>query len=375
MHLVDLPACYPPHSGGVEAYAHELHRQLLAADPDLRITVLTSDIGAEAGVEQLSDRWTVVRWPAWMPVSPLPVPKPGFHRLLREHVTPGSVMMTHTRFFYHAALAARFAASKGIRRVHVEHGSTSVQSGNAFVRMVAHTVDATIARLVLAKAAHVVAVSGSARDFVRDNYGRDATVVHRGIELDAGLTAKPTADDTICFVGRLISGKGVADLLNATAKLHSEGIKAHLRICGDGPARSALEAKASALDLKAEFLGTVDHATALREMAAAAIVVNPSWTEGLPTTVLEAAALGAAVVATDVGGTAEIVDNGRTGWLVPAQQPDRLAEALREALTDADLRQSRGDALKAATTEHFSWDNAVAVISAMLRGDPIPGQS
>ncbi|WP_091380466.1 glycosyltransferase family 4 protein [Actinokineospora alba] len=375
MHLVDLPSCYPPHPGGLEAYAHELHRQLLAADPDLRITVLTSDTASKPGIEHLTDRWTVVRWPSWMPVSPYPVPKPGFHKLLREYCTPDSVMMTHTRFFYHAALASRFAASRGIRRVHIEHGSTPVQSGNGFVRLVANTVDATIAKVVLGKAAHVVAVSNSARDFVRDLSGREPTVVHRGMELPTDLKAEPTADDTVCFVGRLISGKGVADLLDATATLHSTGMKARLRICGDGPVRSALEAKAKTLGLgdHVEFLGAVDHATALKEIAAATVFVNPSWTEGLPTTVLEAAALGAAVVATDVGGTSEILDADRTGWLVPAQQPDALARALGEALGDAELRRSRGDALRATTAERFSWDHAVEVISAMLRGAPVPG--
>jgi glycosyltransferase involved in cell wall biosynthesis len=355
----------------LEAYAYELHKRLLEADSDLRITVLTSDTGAPAGVEQLTDRWTVVRWPAWMPVSPYPVPKPGFHALLREYCEPGSVLMTHTRFFYHAALASRFAARRGLRRVHVEHGSTPVQSGNAFVRAVANSVDATIARPVLRKAAGVVAVSTPAQEFVRKLSGREATVVHRGMDLPDGLRSAPSGKpNTVCFVGRLISGKGVADLLDAVAQVKGAGVPVHLRVCGDGPVRSALQAKAKALGLaeQADFLGAVDHPTALREMAAATVVVNPSWTEGLPTTVLEAAAMGAGVIATDVGGTHEIVTGGETGWLVPAQRPDLLAVALREALEDEVRRTAMAELLRKTTAERFSWDHAVDVISAMLRG-------
>jgi hypothetical protein len=83
VHLVDMPVYYPPHKGGVEAYAHELHRRLLEADPNLRITVFTSAVGAPAGVQRLGERWTVVRWPGREVVSHYPVPYPGFTRKLR----------------------------------------------------------------------------------------------------------------------------------------------------------------------------------------------------------------------------------------------------------------------------------------------------
>ncbi len=375
MHLVDLPSCYPPHPGGLEAYAFELHKRLLEADPDLRITVLTSDTGAKAGVEQLSDRWTVVRWPSWMPVSPYPVPKPGFHALLRKHVTPDAVLMTHTRFFYHAALASIWAKRKGLRRVHIEHGSTPVQSGNFFVRFVANTVDTTIAQPVLRMAAGVVAVSKPAQEFVRKLSGREAIVVHRGMDLPEGTRSAPSGKpNTVCFVGRLISGKGVQDLLDALAEVKAAGVPVHARICGDGPVRGMLETKAKSLGLadQVEFLGAVDHPTALKEMAAATVVVNPSWTEGLPTTVLEAAAMSACVIATDVGGTSEIVTDGETGWLVPAQQPRALAKALREALTDEPHRVAMAELLGKNTSEKFSWDHAVEVVTALMRGTPVP---
>jgi glycosyltransferase involved in cell wall biosynthesis len=137
-----------------------------------------------------------------------------------------------------------------------------------------------------------------------------------------------------------------------------------------------LEAKVRTLGLgdQVEFLGAVTHPVALKEMAAATVVVNPSWTEGLPTTVLEGAAMGACVIATDVGGTAEIVTDGETGWLVPAQQPRVLAKALKEALTDEAHRNVMAELLAKNTAEKFSWDNAVEVVTAMMRGTPIPGQ-
>jgi glycosyltransferase involved in cell wall biosynthesis len=374
MRLVDVPSGYPPHPGGLEMYAHELHRRLLAADPDLRITVLASEMGSRPGPERLADRWTVVRWPAWEPVSPYPVPKRGFHSLLREYATgPDTVVMTHTRFFVHAAMVGRWARRRGLRHIHVEHGSSPVQSGNVVVRAVANMVDRTIGRALLRSATEVIAVSESARQFVRDLAGRDPIVVHRGIELPEGLRSNPVSDvPTLCFLGRLISGKGASDLITAVGMLRSAGLAVRLRLCGDGPARALLEQQIRALGLTSEvtLLGAVDHPTALRELADATVFVNPSWTEGLPTTVLEAAALGCCVVATDVGGTSEIVTSGETGWLVPAREPERLAAAIREAIERPDLRAARAALLGDVTRERFSWEHATAVVSSLLRGVP-----
>ncbi|MFJ6670344.1 glycosyltransferase family 4 protein [Actinosynnema sp. NPDC091369] len=372
MHLVDMPVYYPPHKGGVEAYAHELHRRMLEADPDLRITVFTSAVGAPAGVERISDRWTVVRWAGREVISHYPVPYPGFTKKLRELCGPNTVLMTHTRFYWPHLWASLFAKRSRLRRLHVEHGSSPVQSGNLFVRFVAATVDLLTSQPVLRWADGVVAVSQSAARFVRDLAKREAKVLYRGIELPDGVASRPDDADgpVACYVGRLINGKGVADLLTATAALHRRGVPLRLRLCGDGPAAADLRAQVARLDLTDHvvFLGEVDHDTALREMAAATLFVNPSWTEGLPTTVLEAAAMGCTVVATDVGGTAEIVDGGVTGWLVPARDPGALGAALEAAVSDPE-REARAAKLGEITRERFSWDRTIAEFASMLVGD------
>lgn len=380
MHLVDTPAHYPPHPGGVEYYAKELHRRLLDSDPNLRITVLTSAIGLKAGVEHLSDRWTVVRWPAWEPVAPLAVPHPRLLRLLREHclgptADPETVLMTHTRFFIHGRVVGWFAKRHGLRWLHIEHGSSDVQSGGLFVRAVAKTVDTVIGKPILRKADVVAAVSESSAAFVKQLSGRTASVLYRGMELPDGVVSDTvgTEPPTACFVGRLINGKGVADLLDATAQLHGAGIPLRLRLCGDGAARADLVDKAKQLGLAehVDFLGAVDNATALAEMSKATVFVNPSWTEGLPTTVLEAAAMGCAVVATDVGGTREIVTDGTTGWIVPPRDPRRLAEALTAVCGDPARRAAAGAKLRTATAATFSWATTVANFQALATGAPV----
>ena len=72
------------------------------------------------------------------------------------------------------------------------------------------------------------------------------------------------------------------------------------------------------------------------------VLVLPSWIEGLPVIVLEAMAHAKPVIATPVGGTAELVADGETGLLVPPRDPERLAEAIRSLAADPELRRRLG---------------------------------
>jgi glycosyltransferase involved in cell wall biosynthesis len=87
---------------------------------------------------------------------------------------------------------------------------------------------------------------------------------------------------------------------------------------------------------------------------AADVFVLPSRQEGMPLAALEAMDAGLPVVATDVIGTAEVVAHGRTGTLVPPQDPARLAEALAELLADPDLRQRHAEAGRRRYVERFT---------------------
>jgi glycosyltransferase involved in cell wall biosynthesis len=200
---------------------------------------------------------------------------------------------------------------------------------------------------VLRRADVRIAVSAAAAAFVRRLAGVDATVVHRGLPLDRLDAVRASADAAlaadrpiVAYVGRLIDGKGVADLVDAIAALPQEVLCV---IVGDGPRRADLEQRAArAHPDRFAFTGYLPEDDALAWVMAADVVVNPSYTEGLPTTVLWAAALGRGIVATDVGGTGEIVTDGTSALLVAPRDVDRLHDALARLLGDDALRARLG---------------------------------
>jgi len=111
----------------------------------------------------------------------------------------------------------------------------------------------------------------------------------------------------------------------------------------EGPATHAAEVRALELGDRIRLLGPISHPQVRLLLDAASCLVLPSRSEGFGRVILEAMARARPVVAAHVGGIPELVDNGRTGMLVPPDDPQQLASALVLILKDADLRQSMGE--------------------------------
>jgi glycosyltransferase involved in cell wall biosynthesis len=375
---------FPPHVGGLEGYASDLNDELLRSGAVRAITVFTPRLPREgAAEEEREPRYRVVRYPAIELIPNFPMPKVWrreFWRALRS-TRPRShdVFVSHTRFFLTSVLALTCARFARRPLLHVEHGSDYVQLSGRIPRLAARIYDHTLGWLVLRRADGVVAISRAAADFVRELAGREVPVVHRGVHArrlqdvsaDEQVLAWASGRPVVAFVGRLIDGKGVADLLGAFANLHHDG--AVLCVVGDGPRRAELEALAAASPVaeRVHFLGYLPEARAWGVMSASDVLVNPSYTEGLPTSVLEAAVLGKAVLATDVGGTAEIVTDGESALLVGARDTAALGKALESLLGDRTLRQRFGAAARASVSERFDW-SASAARFAELAGRLVP---
>ncbi len=134
-------------------------------------------------------------------------------------------------------------------------------------------------------------------------------------------------------VGRLSPEKGHLLLLEAFAEVLTAHPEARLVIAGDGPLRPDLEARIAALGIGSavRITGWVTAAEVVAEIAAARVLVHPSFTEGLPVVIMEAMAGYRPVISTWIAGIPELVRPGETGWLVPAGQAGDLAQAMLES--------------------------------------------
>jgi glycosyltransferase involved in cell wall biosynthesis len=163
---------------------------------------------------------------------------------------------------------------------------------------------------------------------------------------------EPGPELRVVSVGRLAQPKDFSTLLTAVAGL-PQGT-ARVRILGDGPLRTPLEAQISELDLEGsvELVGEVgDVRPFLHESD---VFVLSSLSEGMPLSVLEAMAAGLPVIASDVGGLREVVVEGETGFLVPPGDPGDLTTRLASLAADRAVLRRLGDAGHKRAQERFS---------------------
>ncbi len=368
MKLLVFSPAYPPHVGGLETHAAEFNHHLAKDAVIESITVFTPRLVATSPAEEVvSPKMTVIRFPAWEIIPNYALPKYWditFWRLLRRVVANRSdIIISRTRFFHTSLLAGIVAKWRGFKWVHIEHGSDFVQLNNRFTSGVARLYDRVFGRFIFLYSDRNIAISVAAADFVAKFVSRPCTVIYRGVEVEQIKAAKPRTDlqrryknyQIITFIGRLIDGKGVLDLLAALAQLQHRDVKC--LIVGEGPQRARLEEKARELGLHDAviFMGEQPFQDAIGILKIANIFVNPSYTEGLPTAVVEAALCRKAIIATDVGGTREIIEDKKSGFLVSPRNVSQLVRRLEQYLTHPDLQQAMGEAAYEQVSDRFSW--------------------
>ena len=236
---------------------------------------------------------------------------------------------------------------------------------------------------VLAKATdahHVVTISRYNVEHLRRIGVPDQTIklVYNGLDLET-FTRVPAAGPRqrplqIVAVGRLIEKKGFDVLIDACKLLHTAGIELQCEILGGGEKETALTDRIHALGLAGvvHLRGPQPQAEVRRVVAAADVLAAPCVvgsdgnTDGLPTVVLEAMALGTACISTDVTGLVEAVQHERTGLVVAQHDAVGLAPALDRIHADPDLVQRLTDAAADLVAEQFDSRRQARALQDLL---------
>jgi glycosyltransferase involved in cell wall biosynthesis len=169
----------------------------------------------------------------------------------------------------------------------------------------------------------------------------------------------------IVAVGYLLPVKRWDRLIRAAAELKRRGLSFHVRIVGGGPLREELQQQARTLGVEAcvELVGHQGDMPAV--FAASAFAVHTADDEGCPNAVMEAMASGRAVVATNAGDTPYLIEDGVTGFLVPAKAEGDLVERMATLLTHSKLRTRMGEAARLKAERCFGVDRLVSETLAL----------
>lgn len=225
-----------------------------------------------------------------------------------------------------------------------------------------------------AMAERASAIAGGLEDIAVTPFGVDVELFSGGAEVSGGRGEQDPL--VVGTVKSLAPVYGIDTLIRAFTTVRSRlmasaptlAARLRLRIVGDGPDRKSLEALAGELDVGevTEFVGRVPHQSVPAELGQLDIYAALSRSESFGVAVIEAGAARRPVVVSDAGGLPEVVEHGKTGLVVPREDPDAAADALERLIMDPELRHHMGEAGAAHVAEHYGWDASVARMVRVL---------
>ena len=225
-------------------------------------------------------------------------------------------------------------------------------------------------RLAMLPASRVVAVWSAGEQTLRGALGPGrVSLIDNGVDTERFVPAHSDHQPPrILYVGLLTPRKGVLDLIEASRILRDDGIDHELLLVGGVPDEGpeAAEPVLAAAQGVARLLGTRPPEEMPAAYADADVFCLPSWWEAMPLSVLEAMSAGLPVVASDVGDVSRLVTPD-CGAVVPAKDPQRLAEELGALLADPELRRRQGEASRRRAVEGFSSSATARAIDRVFQ--------
>jgi len=198
-------------------------------------------------------------------------------------------------------------------------------------------------------------VSQSLRNEFRKWYQVDSEVVGNGVDLER-FQGTENKKGLALYVGMFTIGKGILDLIEAAPLVAKRFPDISINLIGTGSLRRHLLGKIKRNNVQnVKIIDHKPHSELIKYYQESLLFVLPSHYEGLPTTILEAMACGLPVVATEVGGIPDQVEDGVTGFLVPPGRPDLLADRICRLLADASLRDEMGRRGRLKVEKKFTW--------------------
>ena len=352
---------YLPHLGGVERYTYNLANKMKQMGYDIVIVSLRYDESLEE-IEQL-DYAKIYRLPTYkLFVERYPIVKNNKRckEILKlvEKENVDSVIL-QTRFWTSSYIGSKFAAKNNIPVCLIEHGSTHFTVNNKILDFFGAIYEHKLTNAIKKNVPDFYGVSKKCVEWLKHFNIEAKGVFYNSINTEEAEAynndiQKDNEKISITYVGRLIPEKGVLKLISIFKDLQ-KNYDIELNIAGQGPLLDKIK-QDNKDNINIHILGMLSHDDVMNLLAKTDIFINPSsFPEGLPTTILEAGIMECAVVATPMGGTAEILENENIG-LICGFEEDEIKEKLVELLNDKDKRKKLSKNIKKQVIEKFSWD-------------------
>lgn len=370
--IVFFSGYFLPFLGGIERYTDKLTRELVKLGYGI-IIVTTNHDNLPDIVEDEGRK--IYRFPSRKQFKqryPLIDKSERFKQMYSELKNEKvDYVICNTRFQLTTVMGLKFAKEKQIPSLVLDHGSSHFTVNNKILDVFGAIYEHLLTSYVKSFKPEFYAVSKRSSNWIK-HFGIDASgVIYNSVSGDlanqfsqAKLIEKEDNQLVITYAGRILKEKGVPMLIDTfnSAKFPAN---VSLQIAGDGPILNELVANNH--NPQISFLGKLNFDDTMALMSQSDIFVYPSmYPEGLPTSILEAGLLGNAIIATDRGGTTEVITDDSLGIIIEENEGS-LKSALIDLINNPEKRTSLQENIFKRISKDFTWDQtAIKLINDVI---------
>lgn len=368
-------AQYYPHVGGVERYTLYLSRKLIEAGN--KVTIVTSNTGSLSG-DEVQDNRQIYRLPCYdllhgrYPVFKKNQEFKRVEKLLREQQY--DFVIINTRFYLHSLYGAKFAKSRGIPAIVIEHGTSHLSVNNKLFDTVGGWYEHFLTFLLKKYCKNYYGVSEACCEWSGHFHIKSKGTLYNAVEIEEFQKILgesqidyrkkymiPEESRVISFTGRLIPEKGIRQLVSAVKainlnRIENKQLPVYLVIAGDGPLYQEIQKISDSYTI---MTGQIDFEHIVKLLDASDIFCLPSDSEGFPTSVLEAVACKCFVITTYQGGARELLINEEYGIIMKDNTTELIQENLEKVLENDSYRLRAEEKSYERLVQYFTW-NATA---------------
>jgi glycosyltransferase involved in cell wall biosynthesis len=271
------------------------------------------------------------------------------------------VVHAHNRFFYTSALAALYSLRAEYKLVTTLHlGDIGMISGVGGAA--ARTFEQTVSRFVISRSDQVICVSSAAESIARSLSAKRTAVIRNAVDVEE-FSPIPAKEKTLLYIGRLVRNNGIQDLLSALPGVLEAHPDAEVHIVGNGPLEAEVYESIRVTGLS-HSVTVYDYVPDISDMYnRASVFCRPSYSEGLPLTMLEAMASGVPPVVTAIAGVPEVVTDRETGVLLEPGRSDKIKAAIVELFDDETLRAELARNAREYVVNNLTWEQRTREVS------------
>ncbi|EGJ26780.1 glycosyltransferase family 4 protein [Streptococcus porcinus] len=363
-----------PFLGGIERYTDKLTTELVKLGYDIIIVTTNHDYLPNYEVDNSRKIYRFPSKKQFKQRYPILDKNQEYHDLYNKLLAENAdYVICNTRFQLTTLMGLNYAKAKGLPSIVLDHGSSHFTVNNKVLDIFGAIYEHLLTGFVKSYYPQFFAVSERSSEWLEHFSIKSSGVIYNSVPDNladqfkgASYLPKKEQELYITYAGRILKEKGIAMLVEAFEEANFPK-NIHLQIAGDGPLLEELVRVNKNGNI--HFLGKLNFQETMSLMAQSDIFVYPSmYPEGLPTSILEAGLLGTAVVATDRGGTTEVITNDQLGIIIE-EDKDSLRDALQTLVDDSARRVNLQKNIQERIKSTFVWSVTAKKLEAVLFGN------